>query len=157
MGQMVLRFGFLTLILTLSYELMFDPQSPAIQFPNACPCCGYATLSERGGWEICCVCSWEDDGQDNHNANVVRGGPNGKLSLTRARINFIVDEILCTSRSDLRVKQKPTNSHERHRHFVLDSVASKIFEPELDWETSIAELVSPDEIRAMVNSKDRLK
>jgi hypothetical protein len=54
----------------------------------ACPCCGYLTLSSRGNFEICNVCFWEDDGQDDHDANAVRGGPNGNLSLTQARQNF---------------------------------------------------------------------
>jgi len=53
-----------------------------------CPCCHYRTLHERGGYEICPVCFWEDDGQDNHDADEVRGGPNRTLSLTRARYNF---------------------------------------------------------------------
>ncbi|RSM81419.1 hypothetical protein DL991_07770 [Amycolatopsis sp. WAC 01375] len=55
---------------------------------HACPCCGYLTVGERGVYEICPVCFWEDDGQDDHDANVVRGGPNGRLSLTVARLNF---------------------------------------------------------------------
>lgn len=54
----------------------------------ACPCCGYLTLEERGGYDICPVCFWEDDGQDNHNADVVLGGPNGGISLSEARKNF---------------------------------------------------------------------
>ncbi len=54
----------------------------------ACPCCGYLTLSERGGDDICPVCFWEDDGQDDHDADTVRGGPNDRLSLTEARKNF---------------------------------------------------------------------
>ena len=54
----------------------------------SCPCCGYKTLRERGGFEICKVCFWEDDGQDEHDADDVRGGPNGALSLSRARANF---------------------------------------------------------------------
>jgi Cysteine-rich CPCC len=58
--------------------------------PHACPCCGYLTLGERGGFEICDVCCWEDDGQDDHDADVVRGGPNGALSLRDARRNFDV-------------------------------------------------------------------
>lgn len=53
-----------------------------------CPCCGYKTLSERGYFEICDVCFWEDDGQDESDADLVRGGPNGSLSLTQARANF---------------------------------------------------------------------
>ncbi|MEM7702191.1 MAG: CPCC family cysteine-rich protein [Pseudomonadota bacterium] len=42
----------------------------------------------RGAFEICPVCSWEDDGQDEHDAQVVRGGPNGSLSLRQAQRNF---------------------------------------------------------------------
>jgi|TARA_B100000378_G_C18039564_1_gene410133 hypothetical protein len=34
------------------------------------------------------VCFWEDDGQDDPDAELVRGGPNGSLSLLKARINF---------------------------------------------------------------------
>ena len=54
----------------------------------ACPCCGCLTLGERGGYEICPVCFWEDDGQDEDNADLILGGPNGSLSLTQARRNF---------------------------------------------------------------------
>src|SRR5262249_6030280 len=42
-----------------------------------CPCCHCLTLHERGGYEICPVCFWEDDGQDDHDADEGRGGPNG--------------------------------------------------------------------------------
>jgi cysteine-rich CPCC protein len=53
-----------------------------------CPCCGCKTLPERGGDDICPVCFWEDDGQDDQDADVVRGGPNHALSLTQARANY---------------------------------------------------------------------
>lgn len=53
-----------------------------------CPCCRNNTLSERGVFDICPVCFWEDDGQDDHDAEVVRGGPNGALSLALARENY---------------------------------------------------------------------
>lgn len=56
--------------------------------PLRCPCCGCKALAERGGFEVCPVCFWEDDGQDDHDAGVVRGGPNGRLSLTQARANY---------------------------------------------------------------------
>ena len=53
-----------------------------------CPCCAYLTLRERGGDEICRVCYWQDDGQDDHDVDEVRGGPNELLSLSQARANF---------------------------------------------------------------------
>jgi hypothetical protein len=56
--------------------------------PYACPCCRYLTLEQRGYFEICPVCFWEDDGQDDHDADESRGGPNRGLSLTEARQNF---------------------------------------------------------------------
>jgi hypothetical protein len=56
--------------------------------PFACPCCHSLTLDGRGNFEICPVCYWEDDGQDDEDADVVRGGPNGELSLTQARENY---------------------------------------------------------------------
>ncbi|MFK4005076.1 CPCC family cysteine-rich protein [Qipengyuania sp. NPDC077563] len=56
--------------------------------PHQCPCCFNLTLSERGGFDICPVCFWEDDGQDDHDADAVRGGPNGALSLSVARSNY---------------------------------------------------------------------
>ena len=56
--------------------------------PYRCPCCGFRTLAERGGFDLCPVCFWEDDGQDEGDADMVRGGPNGGLSLTMARRNF---------------------------------------------------------------------
>ena len=56
--------------------------------PYRCPCCSYVTLSQRGYHEICPVCFWNDDGQDDDDADEVRGGPNRGLSLTEARRNF---------------------------------------------------------------------
>jgi hypothetical protein len=53
-----------------------------------CPCCGYRTLSELGGFDLCAVCYWEDDGQTDADADEVRGGPNGVLSLTQGRANY---------------------------------------------------------------------
>lgn len=55
---------------------------------NTCPCCGYPTLSERGAFEMCHLCQWEDDGQDDPHADEVWGGPNSDYSLAEARTNF---------------------------------------------------------------------
>jgi hypothetical protein len=56
--------------------------------PLRCPCCMCKTLGERTAFEICDVCFWEDDGQDDHDADEFCGGPNGALSLTEARANY---------------------------------------------------------------------
>jgi hypothetical protein len=66
----------------------FNVHRTAGDEPYGCPCCGYLTLRERGMYEICPVCFWEDDGQDDHDADDARGGPNRGLSLTEARHNF---------------------------------------------------------------------
>lgn len=68
------------------YAARLDSQPPDL--PLRCPCCGCRTLGTRGGFEICPVCFWEDDGQDDHDADVIRGGPNGALSLSQARANY---------------------------------------------------------------------
>ena len=53
----------------------------------SCPCCGYPTLAGRGTDEICKICWWQDDGQDD-DADEVYGGPNRDYSLNDARSNF---------------------------------------------------------------------
>jgi methylenetetrahydrofolate reductase (NADPH) len=58
------------------------------KLPLRCPCCQCKTLGVRGAYEICAVCFWEDDDQDDYDADVVRGGPNGSLSLTEGRANY---------------------------------------------------------------------
>ena len=70
------------------HEAMTQSDGQPTGLPLRCPCCGFKTLSERFCFEICIVCDWEDDGQDDHDAEVFPGGPNGSLSLTEARANF---------------------------------------------------------------------
>jgi hypothetical protein len=71
---------------SLEHRSVVQPRAEGVSY--RCPCCGCRTLAERGGFEICAVCFWEDDGQDESDADTVRGGPNGALSLTQARRNF---------------------------------------------------------------------
>ena len=63
--------------------------SQPTDLPLRCPCCGCRTLDARCDFDICRVCFWEDDGQDDHDAEEVRGGPNGSLSLQEARSNYL--------------------------------------------------------------------
>jgi hypothetical protein len=59
-------------------------EKPLAQF--RCACCRYLTLMDRGAFETCPVCCWEDDGQDDPHADEP-SGPN-HLTLTEARKNF---------------------------------------------------------------------
>jgi Cysteine-rich CPCC len=78
-----------------------------------CPCCLYPTLPMRGGFEVCPVCYWEDDGQDDHDADRVRGGPNEAFSLTEARANFAAFGVYdAVRRSKVR---SPTAQEKRYR------------------------------------------
>jgi hypothetical protein len=67
----------------------FNDGKPTATPTCACPCCQFITLVELGGYEICPVCFWEDDGQNDADADEIRGGPNGDLSLAQARKNFV--------------------------------------------------------------------
>lgn len=53
-----------------------------------CPCCGYRTLSVPESLQLCPVCWWEDDGQEDRDAAEVRHTVNGSLSLSDARTYF---------------------------------------------------------------------
>ena len=88
---------------------------------ESCPCCGYRTLSERGAWIICNVCWWEDDGQDNRDADKVLGGPNGDLSLTAARSNFLDHGIYDPKRTDLLDMRQPSSMYNQGRLFKRDA------------------------------------
>ncbi len=68
------------------FENVSEPTSKEKAY--RCPCYKFKTLHSRGGFEMCAVCWWEDDRQDEHDAEKIRGGPNETLSLRQARDNF---------------------------------------------------------------------
>ena len=68
------------------YAARFNARPP--ELPLRCPCCRCKTIKKRRQFEICEVCYWEDDGQDDSDADENRGGPNGSLSLSEARANY---------------------------------------------------------------------
>lgn len=100
---------------------------------EACPCCGYRTLDERGQYDICVVCWWEDDGQDNQSADETRGGPNDGISLSRARANFLTHGIYDPTRQDLRRHQQPADKFAVARYFALADEDSVVEEPATNW------------------------
>ena len=52
-----------------------------------CPCCDYFTLTNRGDYEICEICFWEDDGLDLKELKS-HSGPN-HITLEEGRMNFL--------------------------------------------------------------------
>lgn len=75
---------------------------------HECPCCGFPTLNDRGAFDICLVCWWEDDGQDDATADEIRGGPNSHYSLTAARRNFADHSHMYDAGEGIDAVEKPT-------------------------------------------------
>ncbi len=84
-----------------------------------CPCCGYPTLGERGGYEICEICDWEDDGQDDAAADEVWGGPNGNYSLTEARTNFASHLTMYRERDKSSFRRETTTKRLEHKKKLI--------------------------------------
>lgn len=80
------------------------------------------------------MCWWEDDGQDNADADIARGGPNSNLSLTQARVNFLLFGIADPRESAL-LQQEPGRPYEVKRSFVLAADRSTITEPAAGWQS----------------------
>ena len=83
----------------------------------ACPCCGHATLTARGFYEICPVCFWEDDGQDNDDADLWHGGPN-RVSLREGRVNFL--RFGASIEADCESVRRPTAEEVQLRRFDIE-------------------------------------
>ncbi|WP_312287634.1 CPCC family cysteine-rich protein [Chryseobacterium gleum] len=51
---------------------------------NPCPCCNFRTIFEKGNYQICPVCFWEDDG----NMNDMKNSSANHMTLKEAKDNF---------------------------------------------------------------------
>ena len=100
-----------------------------------CPCCGYPTLDERAGYDICELCNWEDDGQDVEKAYKCFGGPNGSYSLAEARINFVKYKTMYTPENNTTI----TGGDSKQREILKNNLITT-FETMLD--SSSKELAS---------------
>ncbi len=96
-----------------------------------CPCCGYPTLERKGRYEICELCNWEDDGQDDHDADTIWCGPNGVYSLSAARKNFQTYRIMYTPDNNTTVTGADSPQRE-----ALKSLLMGIFEELLNSDPS---------------------
>jgi hypothetical protein len=91
---------------------------------HACPCCGHSTLGERAGFEICPVCFWEDDGQDDVDAHEELGGPN-RGTLWEARANFLKFGA-CEEAARRHVRPPAADEPSVRRWSLLDEVAVEL-------------------------------
>ena len=53
-----------------------------------CPACGYPTLSQRGRFDNCPLCHWEDDGHDDPQAHH-RNGESPKIKLINKTFTYV--------------------------------------------------------------------
>ena len=91
---------------------------------NTCPSCGYPTLEERCAWDICAICFWEDDGQDDQDSDKIYGGPNSDYSLTAYRLEW-----------DKNLKELKKENSETAKYFrEIDELIK------LDQESNISEI-----------------
>ena len=113
------------------------------RFP--CPCCGYPTLDEPSGYEICELCNWEDDGQGDADASIVRGGANGPYSLAEARLNFRRFLVMYAPHRDMRIA--PDTDLERSAKQALIR----------DFEAAARSGMTPDALASIRRNEDVLE
>lgn len=116
-----------------------------------CPGCGYPTLDNRGEYEICVVCNWEDDNQDDSNADEILGGPNYDLSLTENRLNIGKTlQKLADSLSE-KIKENPADimkAFENHKKRMNNFDENKLMTAErndpiwIEWENKSREILN---------------
>jgi len=103
---------------------------------ESCPCCGNRTIGERGNYEICKVCWWEDEGQDNQHSEQVMGGPNYEISLVMGRYNYLTYGLYDPKRTDLMELKAEENEFEIGRIFeIIDN--EYLTEKGTDWKWKI--------------------
>src|SRR6266513_6347952 len=107
-----------------------------------CPCCGYPTLGARGGYQICYLCWWEDDGQDDHNAEEILGGPNADFSLERARRNFAIFPVMFEPENDRRISGGDSPAELATKQSVIVAFDSMALQQDVDHETLWAKVIA---------------
>ena len=96
---------------------------------SSCPCCGYPTLIGRANYQICELCRWEDDGQDDADAEAVAGGPNHGYSLVEARDNFERFLVMYPPDQDRRVGGPDTEATRALKRALIDEFEKLMASP----------------------------
>lgn len=120
------------------YEKQVDKTKSWAKFRDRflCPCCFMPTLVERTRYEICPICSWEDDGQDSDDAEVVYGGPNSDYSLVEARENVQQNHTMYreTDEAAFQRESERLPVTKNMRHAFIKAINS---ESTFDWENAL--------------------
>lgn len=104
-----------------------------------CPSCGFPTLNEKNEYEICPICDWEDDGQDDATANKRLGGPN-LFSLTQSRLNigrelkFLADSLHGQVVTDLNQFFQILDKHDKRMKIAEDTIKDNTDKNDPAWE-----------------------
>jgi len=98
-------------------------------------------LNEHCAFEICVICWWEDDGQNDQNADDVCGGPNGCYSLTNARQHFANHGHMYAWGRGIPIVEHPSAT----RRELMDYLQSIAFDPGRADATRLAELLAAED------------
>lgn len=124
----------------------------------ACPCCGYPTLAQLDSYQICELCSWEDDGQGDEDADEVYGGPNSDYSLAEARKNFLQYRVMYAPGRDQRITGDSRLEYET-KGLLIDAFLRLRTSPqigaEIEAEIARLEKVLREEITRQVREIER--
>lgn len=100
---------------------------------HPCPCCGYQTLPQRGSYELCPVCWWEDEGAEAWEYS----GPNGE-TLVEAQQRYLAQTLPHRLRPGK--VRAPKRGEERAPGWrpieVTDEVLARVTQAHVDWERS---------------------
>jgi Cysteine-rich CPCC len=98
-----------------------------------CPCCGYKTLPDRGAYDLCPVCWWEDEGLEPWEYSE----PNGQ-TLVEAQQEYLAQRLPYRLRSG---KVRPPKRSEQRdpdwRPFELtDELLGRVARANVEWQRS---------------------
>lgn len=102
--------GYFTTVIARQTELEGERRNQAgesMKEKVRCLCCGYKTLEERGAYDICPVCFWEDEGGGEDMLDVPSGANHG-LTLRQGRANY--KEFGASEKEMLKYCRKPRKS-----------------------------------------------
>ena len=121
-----------------------------------CPCCGYPTI-QGGSSEICSLCNWEDDGQDDPDADEVRGGPNQGYSLSEARVNFESYLIMYPPEENPTIGGSDNEEEKQIKRNIIEAFDRMMGEPATEELNALWQIVSGNEKALYKELKRRIR